>query len=68
MAGPDPLARLRAAGFELDGLDDEQLRVLAALSDAELEVLVDVRQRLVEVGPEVEAHSVTPMTIGGLFF
>jgi hypothetical protein len=65
---PPPLARLRAAGFDLSTFDEEQLQVLAALEDDELTVLLDIRERLGDVRPEVEVHSVSPLTIGGLLF
>jgi len=69
--GPDPLERLRAAGFDLTQFDDEQLALLACLSADELTVLLDIKERLGEVQPEVEAHGVgmeTAMTVGGLLF
>jgi hypothetical protein len=69
--GPDPLERLSAAGFDLTQFDDEQLELLACLSADELTVLLDIRERLGEVQPEVEAHGVgmdTAMTVGGLLF
>jgi hypothetical protein len=59
---------LRAAGFELADLDAAQLEVLDQLTDDEVAVLLEVRHRLLEAEPEVSAHSVTPLTIGGLFF
>ncbi len=67
MAGWDPLAELRAAGFAVEVLSDEQREVLSTLTEEELVVLTDVRQRLTDSAPEVEAHS-GPMTIGGLLF
>jgi hypothetical protein len=60
----DRLAELRAAGFPLDGLTQEQLGVLAALSEHELRVLAEVQQRLDAVAPDVVAHQM----VGGLFF
>jgi hypothetical protein len=51
------LERLETAGFAVDALNDEQRAVLSALSPHELEVLVDIKGRLDEVGPEVQAHS-----------
>jgi hypothetical protein len=69
--GPDPLERLRAAGFDLAQFDDEQLKLLACLSADELAVLLDISERLGEVRPEVEAHGIgdeTAMTVGGLLF
>ena len=65
----DPLERLSTAGFDLGMFDDEQLELLAALSEGELSVLLDIKERLGDVAPEVEAHSSTiPITIGGLLF
>lgn len=64
----DVLPELRSAGFEVDLLDETQLAVLRELSAEEVTVLIDIRRRLVETGPEVEAHTMAPMTIGGLFF
>ena len=69
--GPDPLERLRAAGFDLAQFDDEQLKLLTCLSADELAVLLDIKERLGEVLPEVEAHGIgieTAMTVGGLLF
>lgn len=51
------LDRLETAGFAVDALNDEQREVLSALSAHELAVLVDIKGRLDEVGPEVQAHS-----------
>ncbi|HEU5421314.1 MAG TPA: aroma-sacti cluster domain-containing protein [Streptosporangiaceae bacterium] len=65
---PDPLERLSLAGFDLSLFDGEQLALLAALSEGELTVLLDIRERVGDVHAEVEAHGGTPMTIGGLLF
>lgn len=51
------LDRLRAAGFAVDALTVEQQEVLSALTPHELTVLEDVKHRLDEVEPEVQAHS-----------
>jgi hypothetical protein len=51
------LDRLQTAGFALDALNDEQREVLSALTPQELAVLIDIKGRLDEVGPEVQAHS-----------
>jgi hypothetical protein len=59
---------LRAAGFDLASLDGAQLEVLDSLTDDEVAVLVEVQRRLLETDPEVVAHNVSPLTIGGLFF
>lgn len=58
---------LRAAGFELTGLDPAQLDVLDQLTE-EVAVLQEVRRRLADSEPEVAAHEASPLTIGGLFF
>lgn len=50
------LERLRAAGFTIDALTDEQLVVLTSLSAHELHVLEDIKRRLDDVEPEVRAH------------
>jgi hypothetical protein len=64
---PGPIGRLRAAGFDLAQFTDEQLELLAALSADELDVLLDIKERIGDIVPEVQAHG-TPMTIGGLLF
>ncbi|TDU03340.1 hypothetical protein EDD99_1762 [Streptomyces sp. 846.5] len=51
------LDRLQTAGFALDALNDEQREVLRALTPQELAVLIDIKGRLDELGPEVQAHS-----------
>jgi hypothetical protein len=51
------LARLIAAGIPVDWLSEEQRAVLLELSPAELELLLDIKSRLDEVAPEVQAHS-----------
>ena len=68
--GPDDaLDRLRTAGFDLELFSDEQLDLLKELSTEELTVLLDIKERIGEVRPEVEAHiGEQPLTIGGLLF
>ena len=51
------LADLETNGFEMRLLTTEQQEVLRNLTDDELALLVDIRARLDEVGPEVQAHS-----------
>jgi hypothetical protein len=46
-----------AAGIPVDWLSEEQRAVLLELSPAELELLLDIKSRLDEVAPEVQAHS-----------
>ncbi|GLY29775.1 aroma-sacti cluster domain-containing protein [Kineosporia sp. NBRC 101731] len=57
-AGPpaNPLTGLRRAGFPVDELTEEQLEVLTGLSADEVTLLVDIKQRLDAVEPEVQAH------------
>ncbi|MEU1184952.1 aroma-sacti cluster domain-containing protein [Streptomyces sp. NPDC005820] len=50
------LERLSAAGFTVAALTAEQLDVLARLTRHELDLLVDIKGRLDEAGPEVQAH------------
>ena len=67
----DPLERLRDAGFDLGMFDSQQLELLASLSEGELSVLLDIRERMGDVHADVEAHDSAmgmPMTIGGLLF
>lgn len=54
---PGPLEVLAANGFAVDLLSREQREVLAGLTAEELDLLVGIRSRLDEVGPEVVAHS-----------
>ena len=56
---------LAAAGFPLSGLPPEQLRALSELTDDEVAVLIDIRQRLT-TGADVEAHG--GEVIGAIFF
>ncbi|HEY7483610.1 MAG TPA: aroma-sacti cluster domain-containing protein [Streptosporangiaceae bacterium] len=62
----DALERLRTAGFDLGMFSDEQLELLAALDEGELNVLLDIKERIGDIRPEVEAHAAK--TIGGLLF
>ncbi|AUG78988.1 hypothetical protein CFP65_4234 [Kitasatospora sp. MMS16-BH015] len=58
MTAPDPrtVAVLAAAGFPVDALTPEQLEVLAGLGEDELALLLDIKAKLDEVEPEVQAH------------
>ncbi|WP_405509339.1 hypothetical protein OG323_25435 [Streptomyces cyaneofuscatus] len=49
-------AALYEAGFPLDLLTEEQRLVLSELTPQELTLLLDVKNRLDAVGPEVQAH------------
>ncbi|GJF32094.1 hypothetical protein KNE206_47940 [Kitasatospora sp. NE20-6] len=51
------LRRLEEAGFALDAFTEEQQEVLEELSPQELSLLLDIKNRLDEVGPEVQAHA-----------
>jgi hypothetical protein len=51
------LAELTAHGIPVDALTAEQRDVLRNLTADELALLTDIRARLDEVGPDVEAHS-----------
>jgi hypothetical protein len=51
------LADLEAYGLDVRLLPTEQQDVLRDLSAEELALLVEIRQRLDEVAPEVQAHS-----------
>lgn len=53
----DTLDVLEAHGFGIGELTDEQREVLRALSSEELSMMLDIKARLDEVGPEVQAHS-----------
>lgn len=47
---------LYEAGFPVDMLTEEQREVLSGLTPEELALLLDVKNRLDAVGPEVQAH------------
>jgi hypothetical protein len=53
----ETLTRLAAAGIPVDWLSEEQRAVLLELSPAELDLLLDIKARLDDVAPEVQAHS-----------
>jgi len=67
MNDPDnpALTALAAAGFPLDTLSEEQVVVLGSLSEQELNLLVDLKTKLDELEPEVQAH--TNIAGGALF-
>ncbi|MBD0737679.1 hypothetical protein BGM09_30815 [Streptomyces sp. CBMA29] len=48
---------LESHGFGVGELTDEQREVLRGLSSQELSMMLDIKARLDEVGPEVQAHS-----------
>ncbi|MFD6421087.1 aroma-sacti cluster domain-containing protein [Streptomyces sp. NPDC060198] len=51
------LHRLREAGFSLDAFTEEQQEVLEELGPDELSLLLDIKSRLDEAGPDVQAHA-----------
>ncbi|WP_042426601.1 aroma-sacti cluster domain-containing protein [Streptacidiphilus anmyonensis] len=53
----DTLTALEAAGFGIHALTEEQHAVLRSLTGEELAVLLDIKGRLDDVGPEVQAHA-----------
>lgn len=55
--GDETLRALEIHGFGLAALTDEQRQVLRDLSAEELELVIDLKDRLDEAGPEVQAHS-----------
>ena len=61
LTGPAPsgptLDALVEAGFGIHALTEEQHQVLRALTAEELALLIDIKGRLDEVSPEVQAHS-----------
>ena len=52
------LDRLTGLGLDVDYATEEQLAVLASLSEEELALLVQVKRRLDEAGSDVEAHGI----------
>lgn len=51
------IGRLTAAGFAVEAFTEEQVDVLLGLGPQELDILLDIKSRLDEAGPEVQAHS-----------
>lgn len=51
------MAELEAHGIAVAGLTAAQQELLRNLTDEELALLADIRARLAELGPEVQAHS-----------
>jgi hypothetical protein len=49
-------AELEAVGFDLSPLADEQREVLLDLTDEEFELLADIKSRMDQAAPEVQAH------------
>lgn len=55
--GGDVLRTLADAGFPVAGFTPEQRAVFATLTPEELALIVDIKARLDEVEPEVQAHA-----------
>jgi hypothetical protein len=56
MTGEETLARLDAVGVSV-GASPEQRRLLAALSEQEVDVLTSIKQRMDAVEPDVRGHA-----------
>jgi hypothetical protein len=63
--GQGALERLRAAGVNVAVFNDAQRALLAALSEDELAVLLEIQERVGELSDDVEGHN---GTMGGLMF
>ncbi len=73
MSDPDDrrarsLERLRDAGFDLSLFSPEQVELLSMLSDEEVSVLLDIKERIGDPQPDVLAHDDTQLTLGGMLF
>ncbi|MFC4031844.1 aroma-sacti cluster domain-containing protein [Streptomyces polygonati] len=62
----DTLAALEQAGFPVADLPAEQRAVLAGLTSAETDALLEIKRRLDDAEPDVRAHEAG--LVGGLFF
>jgi hypothetical protein len=62
------LQRLRDAGFDLSLFSPEQVELLSTLSEEEVSVLLDIRERIGDPQPDVLAHDATQLTLGGMLF
>jgi hypothetical protein len=62
------LERLRDAGFDLSLFSAEQVELLSMLSDEEISVLLDIKERIGDPEPDVLAHDDTQLTLGGMLF
>jgi hypothetical protein len=62
------LQRLRDAEFDLSLFSDEQVELLSMLSDEEVSVLLDIKERIGDPQPDVLAHDDTQLTLGGMLF
>ncbi|GAA4666459.1 hypothetical protein GCM10023347_18820 [Streptomyces chumphonensis] len=54
---PDVLGELRAQGFDVAALTEDQRTLIHGLSVDELALLLDIKARLEDAGDEVHAHS-----------
>ena len=52
------IARLRELGFDFHDATDEQIAVVESLTEEEIALLLSVKRRLDEAGPDVEGHQV----------
>jgi hypothetical protein len=59
----DSIGALRAAGVQVDVLNDAQRAVIADLSEQEVATLTSLHRRMEEVGTEVEGHMVAGVGI-----
>lgn len=59
----DTQAALQSAGVDLSALPDQEREVIANLSPEELQILIDLRERLDLDGDEVQAFA-NPPNIG----
>jgi hypothetical protein len=62
------LERLRDAGFDLSLFSAEQVELLGMLSDEEVSVLLDIKERIGDPQPDVLAHDDIQLTLGGMLF
>lgn len=62
------LRRLEAAGWDLETVPQAQQDVLATLTDQELSVLIDIRDRMTAVVPDFPEGPTEPQHIGSNIF
>ncbi len=51
-------SRLEQLGFDTHSITEEQIAVIDSLSDAEIQLLVKIKNKLDDAGGDVEGHSV----------
>jgi hypothetical protein len=54
----DALAELRAAGHQVDQLNEAQLEVMRGLTPAEVATMNSIKARIEAAGDDVQGHSV----------